>query len=96
MIDYSPTTRTPWRWLSRLCRHCLVAAAALGLATAGINAAQAQETLIAGATPSGIPFTFLDVSSGKITGAMVDLIEAVGQDMGAQVEIKESDRKSVV
>ncbi|WP_106419559.1 ABC transporter substrate-binding protein [Salinicola tamaricis] len=96
MIDYSPTTRTPWRWLSRLCRHCLVAAAALGLATAGINAAQAQETLIAGATPSGIPFTFLDVSSGKITGAMVDLIEAVGQDMGAQVEIKESPFNALI
>lgn len=44
--------------------------------------AMAQTTYTVGSTPSGVPFTFLDVATNKIDGVMVDIIEAVGDAEG--------------
>lgn len=66
------------------------------LAIGAASSAQAQETLRAGGTPSGIPFTFLDTQTNEITGAMVDLIEALGDDMGYAIEVQESQFNALI
>jgi polar amino acid transport system substrate-binding protein len=50
------------------------------------NVAVAQDALIVGITTTGIPFTFLDTTTQKPTGAMVDLATAIAADMGATPE----------
>lgn len=54
---------------------------AAGFAMASL-AAQAQTTMRVGSTPTGTPFTFLDAKTNTIQGMMVDVIEAVGKDLG--------------
>lgn len=66
------------------------------LAVSGLSTAQAQDTLRAGGTPSGIPFTFLDVQTNEITGAMVDVINALGDDMGYEVTVQESQFNALI
>lgn len=68
----------------------------LGAALSLGATANAQEVLKAGGTPSGIPFTFLDVQTNEITGAMVDLINALGEDMGYEVTIQESQFNALI
>ena len=58
-----------------------------GLALGAPALAQGQ-VLKVGSTPTGIPFTFLDTRSQKLTGFMVDLITAIGQDQGFGVEVQ--------
>jgi len=41
-----------------------------------------------GSTPTGVPFTFLDVKTNTIQGAMVDLITAIGDDAGFKVNVQ--------
>lgn len=41
-----------------------------------------------GSTPTGIPFTFLDIKTNTIQGAMVDLITAIGDDAGFKVNVQ--------
>jgi polar amino acid transport system substrate-binding protein len=41
-----------------------------------------------GATPTGVPFTFLDTKTNSIQGVMVDLIQAVAKDQDFTVEIQ--------
>lgn len=65
--------------------------AMLSAALAALPAAPpalAQQTLRVGATPTGMPFTFLDTKTGTIQGMMVDLITAIGQENGLAVEIQ--------
>ena len=57
-----------------------------GLALGGPVAA--QETLRVGATPTGMPFTFLDTKTNTIQGMMVDLISAIGTENGWAIEIQ--------
>ena len=57
-----------------------------GLALGGPVAA--QETLRVGATPTGMPFTFLDTKTNTIQGMMVDLITAIGTENGWAIEIQ--------
>lgn len=45
------------------------------------------KTLRVGATSTGIPFTFLDVKTGKIEGMMVDVANAVANAAGDKAEI---------
>jgi polar amino acid transport system substrate-binding protein len=68
----------------------------LTLAISGLTTAQAQDTLRAGGTPSGIPFTFLDVQTNEITGAMVDVINALGEDMGYDVTMQEAQFNALI
>ncbi|MBD8086380.1 transporter substrate-binding domain-containing protein, partial [Limosilactobacillus sp. c9Ua_26_M] len=70
--------------------------AVLGAALSLGATANAQEVLKAGGTPSGIPFTFLDVQTNEITGAMVDLVNALGEDMGYEVTIQESQFNALI
>lgn len=56
-----------------------LAAVLLGTFFTGGAAAQ---TYTVGSTPSGVPFTFLDVATNEIDGVMVDIIEAVGEAAG--------------
>ncbi len=41
-----------------------------------------------GATPTGVPFTFLDTKTNSIEGVMVDLIHAIAKDQGFKVDIQ--------
>lgn len=50
--------------------------------------AQPQPVLKVGSTPSGIPFTFLDTATNRITGFMVDLITEIGRRQGFGVEVQ--------
>lgn len=40
--------------------------------------AAAQDSFTVGSTPSGVPFTFLNVDTNAVDGVMVDIIEAIG------------------
>lgn len=51
------------------------------------QAVQAQ-TFKVGATPTGVPFTFLDTKSNSTQGVMVDLIQAIAKDQGFTVDIQ--------
>ena len=48
----------------------------------------AQTTLKVGSTPTGSPFTFLDTKTNTIDGVMVDIVNAVGKDVGFGVQIE--------
>jgi polar amino acid transport system substrate-binding protein len=50
--------------------------------------ASAQPTYKVGSTPTGVPFTFMDTKTQTIEGAMVDLISAIGQDQGFNVQVE--------
>ena len=65
-------------------RTMLAVLAGLALGGPGV----AQETLRVGATPTGMPFTFLDTKTNTIQGMMVDLITAIGTENGWAIEIQ--------
>lgn len=56
---------------------------ALGVISFGASA----KTYNVGSTPTGMPFTFLDAKTNTIQGVMVDLIQAVGKDVGFEPKI---------
>jgi polar amino acid transport system substrate-binding protein len=72
----------------------ILALVALAVAVAGPVAAQTASTPTptpiynVGATPTGIPFSFLDVRTNTIQGAMIDLITAIGNDSGFKVSLQ--------
>ncbi len=69
-------------------------AAALVLAWAG--PVVAKEILTVGSTPTGVPFTFLNTKTNTIQGIMVDLIEAIGKDVGFEVKIEPMQFSSLI
>lgn len=77
------TMRRTIRQLGRV----LPAAALATLAYTGLCCAQ-QPTYNVGSTPTGIPYTFLDVKTNTLQGAMVDLIAAIGDDAGFKVSMQ--------
>jgi len=83
--------------LTNRVKHLLVPGVmGITLAIGGLTTAQAQDTLRAGGTPSGIPFTFLDIQTNQITGAMVDVINALGEDMGYEVTVQEAQFNALI
>ncbi|HEX7271021.1 MAG TPA: ABC transporter substrate-binding protein [Casimicrobiaceae bacterium] len=74
---------TAYRWLRLLAR-----ALALGCLAWIVPAAGQTPTYNVGSTPTGVPFTFLDVKTNTIQGAMVDLITAIGEDAGFKVSVQ--------
>lgn len=50
--------------------------------------AQGQPVLKVGSTPTGIPFTFLDTATNRITGFMVELITEIGRRQGFGVDVQ--------
>src|SRR5437762_4638047 len=65
----------------------LCGALALGFAFPSASRAQVP-TYSVGATPNGIPFTFLDAKTNTIQCAMVDVITAIASDAGFKVTIQ--------
>ena len=63
-------------------------AAVLAAAVAVTPPTAAQTVYKVGSTPTGVPFTFLDVKTNTIQGAMVDLITAIGEDAGFKVDVQ--------
>jgi polar amino acid transport system substrate-binding protein len=66
----------------------LAVAAAIFICAASIGARAEDKVLKVGATPTGIPFTFLDTKTNTIEGVMVDLIKEIAKDAGFKVEIE--------
>jgi polar amino acid transport system substrate-binding protein len=62
--------------------------AVLSIAAAGAVQAQAKPVIKVGSTPTGSPFTFLDTKTNTIEGVMVDIVKAVGQEAGFEVQIE--------
>lgn len=58
--------------------------------------AAAQTSYTVGSTPSGVPFTFLDVATNKIDGVMVDVIEAVGEAEGFTPEVEATQWSALI
>jgi len=55
---------------------------------AQVQSVQTPKVLKVGATPTGVPFTFLDMKTNTIEGVMVDIIKAVGDEVGFAVKIE--------
>jgi polar amino acid transport system substrate-binding protein len=65
-----------------------LAVAVVLICAASIGARAEDKVLKVGATPTGIPFTFLDTKTNTIEGVMVDLIKEIAKDAGFKVEIE--------
>ena len=70
-------------------------AGAAMLAIGSLQPAMA-ETLTVGSTPTGVPFTFLDIQTNEIEGMMVDLVRAVGEEAGFDVAVQPVDFGSLI
>ena len=68
----------------RLASLCLSSALLFGL----LGHASRAQPLKVGATPTGLPFTFLDTKTNTIQGVMVDLVNAVGKEAGFTVAVE--------
>lgn len=71
-----------------------LAFAAAAFAAAALPAA--AETLKVGSTPTGVPFTFMDVKSGQITGMMVDVVKGIGDKAGFEADVQSTDWVSLI
>ena len=60
----------------------------LGLALTIGGPVRAEPTHRVGSTPTGLPFTFLDTKTNTIQGVMVDLVNAVGKEVGFAVAVE--------
>jgi len=71
-------------------RSAIENAGAMILATAWPRRAMstAGKTYIVGSTATGVPFSFIDVKTNTLTGAMVDIMKAVAADSGLQIELR--------
>jgi polar amino acid transport system substrate-binding protein len=58
--------------------------------------ASAQAPVRVGSTPSGIPFTFLDTKTNKISGVMVDLVNEIAKDQAFTVDINPMPFSSLI
>ena len=50
--------------------------------------AASEKTYIVGSTATGVPFTFIDVKTNTLTGAMVDIMKAIAADAGFQIDLR--------
>ncbi len=57
---------------------CLAARSAIG----------AGRTYLVGSTATGVPFSFIDLKTNTLTGAMVDIVKAVAAEAGIQIELR--------
>lgn len=60
---------------------------ALSATLAVTGAAYAETNYSVGSTPTGVPFTFLNIETNQIDGIMVDIIEAIGKEEGFTVDV---------
>lgn len=66
-------------------RTYLLAAA---FAVLGVTSASAQTVLKVGMSPTGTPFTFLDTKTNSLRGVMVDVLKAIEEDSGMQMQLE--------
>jgi polar amino acid transport system substrate-binding protein len=60
-----------------------------GLAVfAGPARAAGKKTYAVGSTATGVPFSFMDVKTNTLTGAMVDIVKAVAADADFQIDFR--------
>lgn len=50
--------------------------------------AQAEETLRVGATPTAVPFNFLETKTNSLQGVMIDITDALGKQLGFKPQLK--------
>jgi len=50
----------------------------------------AGKTYLVGSTATGAPFSFIDLKTNTLTGAMVDIVRAVAGDAGLQIDVRVS------
>ncbi len=50
--------------------------------------ADGQKTYLVGSTATGVPFSFLDLKTNQLTGAMVDIVRAIAQDAGLKIDMR--------
>lgn len=55
---------------------------AICLAPYGVSQAKTPPVVNVGATPTAVPFNFLDPATGKLSGVMIDVANAVGEEAG--------------
>ena len=78
-------------------RNWLGSAMALVVSVLFAGTALAQEKVLkVGSTPTGVPFTFLDTKTNTTTGALVDLVNEVGREIGYKVEIETMQFSSLI
>ncbi|WP_033057252.1 ABC transporter substrate-binding protein [Sinorhizobium arboris] len=65
-----------------------LAIGAFGLALAFSGPAVAADAMKVGVTTTGVPFTFVDTSSQQVTGAMVDIANAIAADNGLEAQFE--------
>lgn len=66
----------------------MLGAASATLAACGKTTSRPASILRVGSTATGAPFSFLDIKSNKLTGAMIDIAQAVAKQAGLQIEIE--------
>ncbi len=77
----------------------IVRGATVALLTSGFltGTAIAQDVALkVGSTPSGVPFTFLDVKTNQISGVMVDIITAIGEAEGFTPEVEATQWSALI
>ncbi|CAN0654995.1 ABC transporter substrate-binding protein [Nitratireductor aquimarinus] len=74
----------------------LGAAALIAASAAWAPASAETPTYKVGSTPTGVPFTFLDVKSNKISGVMVDIITAIGEEEGFTPDVKATQWSALI
>ncbi|MGE7666673.1 substrate-binding periplasmic protein [Ureibacillus composti] len=65
-------------------------------ATSASSGEKEKQVIRVGATTTGVPFTFLNPSSQKIEGIMVDIANKIGEHAGLEVEIVETKFSSLI
>jgi polar amino acid transport system substrate-binding protein len=68
----------------------------LGATLALTGAASAQTSYKVGSTPTGVPFTFLNVQTNQIDGIMVDIIKAIGAEEGFEAEVEATQWSALI
>src|SRR5258708_6173432 len=65
-----------------------VATAALLFLATCLHSKADDKVFKVGSTPTGIPFTFLNMKTNTIEGVMVDIIKEIARDAGFKVEVE--------
>jgi polar amino acid transport system substrate-binding protein len=70
--------------------------AAIAATVIGTAAMAQGPTYRVGSTPSGVPFTFLDVKTNQIDGVMVDIIKAIGTAEGFTPQVEATQWSALI
>lgn len=62
--------------------------AGLALSACGGKSGGAPGALVVGSTATGAPFSFLDIKTNKLTGAMIDIAHAVAAKAALQIKVE--------